>query len=109
MSDFTWKPIFSPEMSNEPKVLSAQFGDGYEQRVGDGINTIKDIWNLTFRGTRAEIADILDFLKNKKGVTAFTWTPSGESEVTVKCQKWNRVIVSPNIATLSATFEQVFE
>lgn len=109
MSDFTWTPIYSPEMSNEPRVLSANFGDGYEQRLGDGINTIKDIWNLTFRGTRTEIADILTFLKTKRGVASFTWTPNGEAEVVVKCQKWSRTIVSANLATITATFEQVFE
>ena len=32
--------------NNKPRVLKIQFGDGYEQRLQDGINNINQILNL---------------------------------------------------------------
>jgi phage-related protein len=109
MSDFTWKPIYTPVRNKAPKVLTASFGDGYEQRVADGINTIKEVWDLTFRGTRTEIDAIDAFLTTKAGVTSFTWTPVGYSEITVVCDDWSNPIISANTASITAKFRQVFE
>lgn len=58
----------------------AQFGDGYAQRVGDGINTKKTSWPLEFIGTKEEIALIKAFLDDKAGNIPFLWTAPFESQ-----------------------------
>lgn len=35
---FTWCPMVEPTVTITQRVMKAQFGDGYSQAVGDGIN-----------------------------------------------------------------------
>ena len=45
------------------RVLTAQFGDGYDQTLGDGVNTKNDTFTANFKNrTAAEINLIADFL-----------------------------------------------
>ena len=39
----------------------AQFGDGYMQRVGDGINNTPRQWQLQFKGSQQYIEEIDSF------------------------------------------------
>jgi phage-related protein len=56
-----------------PAVLSARFGDGYEQRIPDGINTLKEEISLVFTNRpKAEIDDIKLFLDGTQSVTKFS-------------------------------------
>jgi len=109
MSEFTWLPTSNPVINKKPRVLTVSFGDGYEQRVGDGINTINTDWNLTFKGTLAEIQEIDAFLTSKAGVTSFTWTPFGFSEIKVVCDDWSQPVISANTSTITTKFRRVFE
>lgn len=109
MSDFNYQPLNSAQISRRPRVRVAAFGDGYEQRVADGINTNPQVWSLSFTNTRAIIDTIEALLIGYGGVTRFTWTPSGMAEIKVVCREWNRTKVNRRVDSLSATFEQVFE
>jgi phage-related protein len=109
MSDFNYSPVNGPTATIDAKTLEASFGDGYEQRVGDGINTMREVWNLTFTGSRAYVEEIYTFLKSKAGVTSFTWTPPGGTEIKVTCKSWSKPIISKFNASINATFKQVFE
>ena len=101
-----------------PKTFTANFGDGYEQRVADGINSIKETYALSFATRpKAEIDDIVAFLDTKAGVTAFTLvlpdtnntTRSGEEDVKVVCRSHNVVYNYDNFYTLNVQLEKVFE
>lgn len=46
------------------RVRKAQFGDGYAQVSGDGINPIVRSWELTFVGKYDYITPIIVFLEN---------------------------------------------
>ena len=108
MSDFTYTPSYGAARKRKPRALVSQFGDGYEQRVGDGINVDLHMWSLQFQNRNATDADAIEtFLALKAGVTTFTWTPSGFSEVTVVCREWSRSLNGPGSNTVTATFEQV--
>ncbi len=62
----------------KPRILEVRFGDGYSQRMLDGINTIQDSWQLSFKNrTLIEVRKITAFLEARKGVTSFTWVPPG--------------------------------
>ena len=53
--------------STQPKVRVASFGDGYEQRLPDGINTLKETFSVSFNTrTKVEIDDIVTFFDNNK-------------------------------------------
>lgn len=108
MSVFTWFPDASVRMQVEPRVASARFGDGYEQRAPMGINTMPQTWSLTFTGSINEVGQIEAFLREHMGVYAFDWTtPDGEAGRFV-CRSWNKSRERGVKVSLSADFEQVY-
>lgn len=109
MSDFTYRPLSGAQESHDPRVLTAKFGDGYSQRVADGINTDPAVWQLQFAGTLTTILAIHTQIAGYGGVTSFTWTPYGRSEIRVICPSWSNVQMAGAVASMSARFEQVFE
>ncbi|AVX37917.1 phage tail protein [Yersinia massiliensis] len=76
---FTFCPRVEATAKTEFRTREIQFGDGYIQRAGDGINTKSTEWTLQFIGDWDYIKPILDFLDEHQGHTAFEWTnPMGE-------------------------------
>jgi phage-related protein len=102
--------------TNSPRVFVAKFGDGYEQRVGNGINSLEQEYSVNFETReKADIDDIAAFFESKAGVTSFNFTvpDTNESgnELTVKvvCSNWSQVWAYDNYYSLSATFRRVYE
>ena len=61
--------------NQSPRVRIQKFGDGYEQRLAEGINNIVDNFTLSFiNRVKAEADDIIAFFETKAGVTAFDFT-----------------------------------
>jgi len=102
--------------SNETVVFRAEFGDGYEQRVANGINNIKQKFEMAFvNRPKDEIDDIVDFFAGKNGATAFNYTfantnESGNEEtVKVVVESWNQTWKYDDYYDLKATFRRVYE
>ena len=101
----------------KPKVLRAMFGDGYEQRIVDGINSIKETYTVSFkRREKAFIDDVVDFLDTQAGVTKFDFTipdaktgGTGEETVKVVCDTYSTNFEYDDFFTLTATFRRVYE
>ena|SRR5690242_20031765 len=110
MTTFTSEPSYGARRTNQPRILAAQFGDGYEQRAADGINTNPQVWDLTFAERSTSEADtITDFLEARGGTEAFDWTnPEGDAGKYV-CKTWGRDITGPARFVVTAVFEQRFE
>lgn len=111
MATFTWVPSRGFSSDYKPRILEATFGDGYSQRVPDGINTNLGKWNLQFRNINLATADtILAFLDARNGTEAFTWTPPGKGQsVSVICKEYGEVYTASIARTIQAKFEQVPE
>lgn len=107
MATFTWYPQTAAD-TTQPRVLTAPFGDGYEQRAGDGINTMPVKWSLTFNAITADIDAIKAFLVARAGVEAFDWVDPNGNSIKVVCRQWGGNITNPVVGGLSATFEQVY-
>lgn len=105
--NFTWYPDASHSVELEPKVSSAKFGDGYEQRVAAGINNALDVWSLTFTGTSAQIAPIDAFLKARGAVAAFNWTNPYSETGLYLCRKWGKSREHATKCTLTCQFERI--
>lgn len=79
LETFTWSPQNGPIADIENRNTTAQYGDGYAQVVGDGINTESQSWPLTFTGYKSEVLPILAFLRSHAERRAFKWVnPLGE-------------------------------
>jgi phage-related protein len=111
MTTFTYAPDYSAQQTVKPRVRIAKFGDGYEQRQADGINTQAQVWALTFANrSNTDTAAITGFLAARGAVEAFTWTPpDSTASIKVVCREWQKTMNRFNLNTISATFEQVFE
>jgi phage-related protein len=61
--------------SSTTTVRVAKFGDGYQQRVADGLNSVGSSFSLSFNNrTKEDIDDIVAFFESKKGVASFSFT-----------------------------------
>lgn len=111
----------------QPRVLLAQFGDGYEQRIANGINSLQESYSVTFNNrTKEEIDDITGYLGSLQGVTAFNFTvpdnatteettgisdSSTDNEKTIKvvCDSFSQSYSYDDFYSASATFRRVYE
>jgi len=106
---FTWQPHTNPEGKSTFRVLSAQFGDGYTQEVGDGINTETRSWPLEFVGYAEQIQPIRDFLRQHQGFKPFLWTPPMESAPSLFVTRgFSLQHMGGKAFTLKVTFEERF-
>ncbi len=107
---FTWHPDVGSQQEVRPVVRLARFGDGYEQRLRDGLNSVPEKWSVRFSGNEVEISPIRQFLKNSAGVDSFNWVTPFNETLTFVCDTWNvDRSIEGGIFTLSAEFRQVFE
>ena len=66
--------------TNTPRVRRFSFGDGYEQRLPNGINTLDQVFNVSFNNRPStEINLLTDFFDSTAGVTSFAFSPPGSS------------------------------
>jgi phage-related protein len=111
-------PDKSMTKQSAPRVLVANFGDGYEQRIADGINTLNETYTLNFATRlKEDIDDIVVFLDGKQGVSNFTLTlpdtnnttRTGERDVKVVTTDYSVVYNYDNFYSLSLSLKRVFE
>ena len=103
-------PTYGLQKSSAPVVRKVQFGDGYEARLTYGINQNPKVFNLTFEVSETDADTIETFLEARGGAESFDWSPPDET-TTYKwiCQDWSKSIPYLNRATITVTFQQVFE
>lgn len=106
---FDWFPDASIEVSHDPKVTIAKFGDGYEQRMSLGLNADLQKWSLNFSGNRTRIDAIDQFLRARKGAESFTWVNPDSETIKVVCRSWKKKRERAALVSISCTFEQVPE
>jgi len=101
------------QQSAKPRVLKAQFGDGYEMRVRDGINNTPREWSLSFNNrTKADIDNIYDFFNGLASVdTCKLVVPfdGGESTAVVVIESYSRTLLHDDYYSLTCTAREVFE
>jgi hypothetical protein len=104
-------PTYGAQKSSQPKIKETQFGDGYSQRIRWGLNQNPKKWNLTWEVSETEADTIETFLNARANDGAsFDWTPPDDStSYKWTCYQWQKSIPYLNRASITATFNQVFE
>jgi phage-related protein len=95
---------------HEPKVLMAEFGDGFSQRAAEGPNN--DPITREFSWTNldeAEMTAIDNFFIARNGWQSFNYNHRGTGNKVYICKTWTVVDVDYNAYTVTATFTQVFD
>lgn len=98
--------------ASKPKLRTAKFGDGYEQRVSFGLNQNPKEWSVSWNYLSEADADTIENFLNARAVDAasFDWTPPDEAtSYKWVCEEWSKSIDYPTLSTIKATFRQVFE
>lgn len=98
-------------ISVTPRIRRADFGDGYSQRSGDGLNTMPVKTSVEFATlTRAEAASILSFLESRKGYLPFMWKMPGETSARQWiATSWRKTYSDAINQDVSAEFEETFD
>lgn len=105
-----YNPTTSASRASKPRVLRADFGDGYSQRAADGINAVRDTYTVSWENiTRTEANTADAFLRARGGWDAFYWTPPGGTQKTWTCEDWKVTHTTATLDSLSATFVEVFD
>lgn len=111
MAEYLWVESPGTTEDTQATLITARFGDGYQQVAPAGINYIRQVWTVRHAGIEVGIADeIRDFIVPKLGVEAFDWTPPRQStKLRFICTSHQRTI-DEELLTASVTlrFEQDF-
>jgi phage-related protein len=98
------------------KTLVATFGDGYEQRLSDGINSVRNNFSLSFNNrTIDEIDEIANFLETRLALTSFDYTfkdtnaVGEERTIKVLCDSYDVTYINDEYAALTTSFREVFD
>tara|TARA_B100000424_G_C22490074_1_gene284990 strand:- start:22 stop:390 length:369 start_codon:yes stop_codon:yes gene_type:complete len=107
-------PSYSPQLSIENNIITVALGDGYEQRLKNGINASRRTFSLSFLNRSDTVTtNILNFLadplKGDNGAKAFNWTPPFGSTGKWVCQNPSVTMVSHNLNDIELIFREVFE
>jgi len=102
---FSWQTQAGNTGTEAVKVRKAQFGDGYAQRVPDGINPLSRSWPIQWKGPKDTAFAIRDFLRDHIGMS-FLWTAPGDTQQAYTCDSWTLADDGGPIYTITGTFEQ---
>ncbi len=107
---FIWIPTYGTALTQKPSVSVNKFGDGYEQRVAIGINTIKRKWDVSFANRPTSTADAIEaFFEARASVQSFNWQPPHGAVGKWVCREWSAQKTGPYTRSVTATFDEVFE
>lgn len=102
---FAWVPSYGAQQKAEPKVRGLRFGDGYEQRIVQGLTPTMRSWDLTFDARTDDEADAIEaYLEGKGGITSFSWLePFGTSAEALSETSFGTGDGSTTIFTITTT------
>ncbi|EKZ9178138.1 phage tail protein [Vibrio vulnificus] len=108
LQQFTWCPDKDATGETTRRTREVQFGDGYKQSAGDGINGASQKWPLTFTKRRDEAVAIKSFLDDHKGYISFAWQPPLEPLGLYQAKTSTLTPLGAGWYRISVTFEQSF-
>jgi len=109
VADFNYIPTYTSNVDSIYRIKEAKFGDGYAQRVADGINSIVRQWNLEFEKISiANATSIKNFINSKLGSITFTWDTPDSETVKVICKSMKERFRGPTTRDISLVFEEDF-
>ena len=104
-------PVYNTRINARPKVNTLSFGDGFEQRLTEGLNQNPLSVNLTFELSQTDANTAITFLNARvEDGASFDYTlPSETSSRKFVCTSFPRSIPFLNRVRLSCVFREVFE
>ena len=110
--NFIWKSSYNASSQKAPVVKSIRFGDGYEQRIKDGVSHNLLLADLEFaQRSETETSAILHFLEARGGTESFVFKPSPPYDKAglYVCRNWSSSYVFYDNYSIKGQFEEVPE
>ena len=104
-------PSYNIQIRPNPSVNVVSFGDGFEQRLTEGLNQNPITVNLVFELSQAQATTAIDFL-NARVVDSSSFDfqlPNESSTRKFVCDSFPRTIPFLNRIKLTCVFREVFE
>jgi phage-related protein len=111
-NDVGLSPDYGLEIEHSPKINTITFGDGFEQRLTEGLNQNARRLSLTFSNiTESQSDTLINFLNDRAtNAESFDYTlPSEASARKFVCTNFPRTIPYLNRVRLTCVFREVFE
>ncbi|WP_246733473.1 phage tail protein [Methylobacterium sp. BTF04] len=92
------------------KILKAEFGDGYSQSAGDGMNHIRKVFDLKWDPlTDGQAATIEVFLERHGSTKPFLYQhPRASTPIKVTSEEWERTDNAASLCGFRAVLLQSF-
>ncbi|RXT61644.1 phage tail protein [Pseudomonas syringae] len=94
------------------RTWSNDFGDGYTQAGGVGINTKSQAWDVTVTGrfgVGQKLQQVQDFLDRHEGFKSFLWNPPGSGQGRYTANGYKLSTLGAGLHSLSTSFKQTFK
>lgn len=108
LQTFKWKVLVDSSGGKDFRVRKVQFGDGYEQVAGDGINNKKTTHNLRVIGNKVEMREVCDFLEAHSGYIPFIYKDPFDGEGVFLCDKYSFDPIASDLYKVSFTAKQAY-
>ena len=107
LKTLSWCPQPGYSVEEEPRRKVLNYGNGYQQRMEDGINTLLRKYSVTYKIKNDESAQFRNFMKEHGGVRAFYFkdVALGGELVKVVCSKFPRQVGKTH-TTFTCEFEE---
>lgn len=106
-------PTYNYKSQTVTRIRRSDFGDGYSQRSGDGLNAVQKKVDLTFVGLSTFEADAMDaFFAEQGGYRAFFYTLPDEGvprKWISTPEGWAKEPVGPGKWQFSVQLEEAFD
>ena len=104
-------PSYNSRIESITNVRVIKFGDGFEQRLTEGLNQIALTAPLTFELTKTDGDTAIEFLKDRiiDGESFFYTLPNETTAKKFVCDKFPKSIPFLDRVRLTCVFREVFE
>ena len=104
-------PKYNYTISRQPNVKVVSFGDGFEQRLTEGLNQNPITLNLKFDLSQTDSTTAINFLNARitDGASFTFLVPNENVTKNFVCQNYPTTVPFLNRVLLTCTFREVFE
>lgn len=106
---FTWQQSGSRTRQAKFSLVTASFGDGYEQVAASGLNPVQDTWTVSVSGPEEVINEVEAFLdRNGAAGKAFYWAAPRKGQVLVRVSDggYSTADAGGGVSTVTVTFKK---
>lgn len=105
-STFQWRVQASPSNQRAFTTRDIQFGDGYIQSLGEGMNAVVQSYSISWTGSYTDCLAIMTFLDNLGGYKSFFWTDPMGNLGLFRCKDHSPVDIGEDLYQITGTFER---